>query len=140
MKHFPPKRKYKKNFKKYVKFQKPLYRQKLVYGNIGLRVLEFSKVSHYKLNALHKILTVMLQRKGQIWQKIYPMNPKTKKPLEVRMGKGKGNVEYWEQQIQPGIILFEITSNDLKLAYNGLFQIQKRLGLKSEIILKNDTL
>lgn len=65
------------------------------------------------------------------------MIPKTKKPLEVRMGKGKGNTHHWETSLKPGIILYEITTSDHKLALTGLNQVQKRLGVKSKIINKN---
>jgi len=137
MKHFPPRKKYKKNFSKYLSFKKLIKDSNLIYGNIGLQVLEYGKISHLRLNALKKILTFSLQRKGKIWLRIYPMIPKTKKPLEVRMGKGKGNVVFWEGQVKPGDLLFEITTLDSKLALKGLEQVQKRLGLNSKIIMKN---
>jgi len=137
MKHFPPRKKYKKNFSKYLSFKKLVKDSNLVYGNIGLQILEYGKISHLRLNALKKILTFSLQRKGKIWLRIYPMIPKTKKPLEVRMGKGKGNVAFWEGQVKPGDLLFEITTLDKKLALKGLEQVQKRLGLNSKIIIKN---
>ncbi len=137
MKHFPPRKKYKKNFSKYLSFKKLIKNSNLVYGNIGLQILEYGKISHLRLNALKKVLTFYLQRKGKIWLRIYPMIPKTKKPLEVRMGKGKGNVSFWEGQLKPGDLLFEITTLDTKLALKGLDQVKKRLGLKSKIITKS---
>ena len=140
MKHFPPKKKYRKNFNKHLSLKKIVKDKSLIYGNIGIQILEFGKISHFRLNALKKILNFYLQRKGKIWLKVYPMIPKTRKPLEVRMGKGKGNVEYWECSLQPGIILFELTVSDIKLALTGLKQVQKRLGLKSKIIYKNEIL
>ena len=140
MKHFPPRKKYKKNFSKHSSFRKTTQNNGLVYGNIGLQVAEYGKISHLRLNALKKILTFSLQRKGKIWLRVYPMIPKTKKPLEVRMGKGKGNLNYWETTIFPGEVLFELTTVDSKIAINGLKQVMKRLGLKSRIIYKYDQL
>lgn len=93
MKHFPPKKKYKKNFCRFLNLRQNCNENKLIYGNIGIKILEFGKISHLRLNALTKLLQFYLQRKGKIWLKVYPMIPKTKKPLEVRMGKGKGNVD-----------------------------------------------
>lgn len=138
MKHFPPKKKYKKNFNKYLSLKKTCEEKTLIYGNVGLQVLEFGKISHFRLNALKKLLNFYLQRKGKIWLKVYPMIPKTRKPLEVRMGKGKGNVDHWEAYVDPGLILFELSVADIKLGLTGLKQIQKRLGLKSKIIFKNE--
>jgi len=66
MKHFPPRKKYKKNFSKYLSFKKLIKDSNLIYGNIGLQVLEYGKISHLRLNALKKILTFSLQRKGKI--------------------------------------------------------------------------
>ena len=140
MKHFPTRKKYKKNFSKHLSFRKTTQNNGLVYGNIGLQVAEYGKISHLRLNALKKILTFSLQRKGKIWLRVYPMIPKTKKPLEVRMGKGKGNLNYWETTIFPGEVLFELTTVDSKIAINGLKQVMKRLGLKSRIIYKYDQL
>ena len=79
-----------------------------------------------------------MQRKGRTWLRIYPMIPKTKKPLEVRMGKGKGNIASWEAAVTPGTILFEVTSSNPKLIKDSLIHIQKKLGLKSKIISRND--
>ena len=140
MKHFLLRKKYKKNFSKHLSFRKTTQNNGLVYGNIGLQVAEYGKISHLRLNALKKILTFSLQRKGKIWLRVYPMIPKTKKPLEVRMGKGKGNLNYWETTIFPGEVLFELTTVDSKIAINGLKQVMKRLGLKSRIIYKYDQL
>ena len=107
---------------------------------MGIKILEYGKISHYKLNALTKLLTFYLQRKGKLWLRVYPMLPKTKKPLEVRMGKGKGKLSHWEIHVKPGLILYEITSLDIKICINGLKQIQKRLGLKTRIITNNEIL
>ena len=66
------------------------------------------------------------------------MVPKTKKPLEVRMGKGKGNVASWEATVIPGTILFEVTSSNFKLVKDSLLHVQKKLGLKSKLISRDD--
>ena len=70
--------------------------------------------------------------------RVYPIIPKTKKPLEVRMGKGKGNVTSWEAVVTPGTVLFEVTSSNIKLIKDSLLHIQKKLGLKSKLISRND--
>jgi large subunit ribosomal protein L16 len=140
MKHFPPKKKYRKHFKSHLSFKRITQTSKLLYGTIGLQILEYGKISHLQLNALKKLLVFSLQRKGKIWLRVYPMIPKTNKPLEVRMGKGKGNVSFWETSLYPGNILFEVTTNDLRLAEEGFLQLQKRLSFKSKIIRRNEQL
>lgn len=140
MKHFPPKKKFRKHFKKHLCFKRNINTSNLLYGVIGLQILEYGKISHLQLNALKKLLTFYLERKGKIWLRVYPMIPKTAKPLEVRMGKGKGNVSYWETSLYPGNILFEITTNELRYAEKGFLQVQKRLSFKSKIIKRNEIL
>ena len=140
MKHFPPKIKYKKKFRKTLVFRNRTINQSLEYGNYGIQLLEYGKIQSKQLEALQRIITFYMKKKGKIWMRVYPMFPFTKKPLEVRMGKGKGAVKGWEAEVYPGQVLYEIISTDNRLALNALEQALKRLQLEGRIIYKEPKL
>ena len=109
----------------------------VAFGRFGLVASDRGRITARQIEAARRAMTRHIKRGGNIWIRIFPDKPITKKPLEVRMGKGKGNVAFWEGQLKPGDLLFEITTLDKKLALKGLEQVQKRLGLNSKIIVKN---
>lgn len=78
------------------------------FGEFGLRASERGRITSRQLEAARRAVTRHIKRGGKIWIRIFPDKPITKKPLEVRQGKGKGNVEYWVALVQPGRMLFEI--------------------------------
>ena len=78
------------------------------FGEWGLKALEPGWVSARQLEAARRAITRYVKRGGKLWIRVFPDKPITKKPVEVRMGKGKGNVEYWVAAIQPGRVLYEI--------------------------------
>ena len=80
----------------------------LNFGEFGLKALEATWVTARQIEAARVAMTRHVKRGGKVWIRIFPDKPITKKPTEVRMGKGKGNVEYWVAQIQPGRMLYEI--------------------------------
>lgn len=88
----------------------------LNFGSIGLKALSPERVTARQIEAARRAITRHIRRQGKLWIRIFPDTPVTKKPLEVRQGKGKGNVEYWVAQIQPGRIMFEIEGVDEALA------------------------
>lgn len=81
---------------------------KVSHGEFGLKATDWSMLTARQIEAARKVLTRYVKRGGKLWIKIFPDKPITKKPLEVRMGSGKGNVEYWAAPVQPGRVLFEL--------------------------------
>jgi large subunit ribosomal protein L16 len=78
------------------------------FGEFGLKALDRGRLTARQIEAARRAMTRHIKRGGKIWIRIFPDVPVTKKPLEVRMGKGKGNVEYWVAKVQPGTVLYEM--------------------------------
>jgi len=81
---------------------------KVSFGEFGLKATTRGRITARQIEAARRAITRKVKRGGKVWIRIFPDKPITKKPLEVRQGKGKGNVEYWVAQIQPGRMLYEI--------------------------------
>ena len=81
---------------------------KLNFGSYGLKAIRPERVTARQIEAARRAITRHLRRAGRVWIRIFPDVPITKKPIEVRMGKGKGNVEYWVSKVQPGKVLYEM--------------------------------
>ncbi len=81
---------------------------KVSFGEFGLKSLETGRVTARQIEAARRAMTHFVKRGGKVWIRIFPDKPITKKPIEVRMGSGKGNVEYWVAQVQPGRMLYEM--------------------------------
>ena len=81
---------------------------KVSFGEYGLKALTRGRVTARQIEAARRAMTRHIKRGGKVWIRIFPDVPITKKPVEVRMGKGKGNVEYWVAKIQPGKVLYEM--------------------------------
>jgi len=89
---------------------------KVSFGEYGLKATGRGRLTARQIEAARRAMTRHIKRGGKIWIRIFPDKPVTKKPLEVRMGKGKGNVEYWVAQIQPGRMLYEMEGVDEDVA------------------------
>ena len=81
---------------------------KVSFGEYGLKAIGRGRLTARQIEAARRAMTRHVKRGGKIWIRVFPDKPITKKPLEVRMGKGKGNVEYWVCQVQPGRVLYEM--------------------------------
>jgi len=81
---------------------------KVIFGDFGLKAVERGRMTARQIESARRAMTRHVKRNGKIWIRVFPDKPITKKPLEVRQGKGKGNVEYWVALIQPGLVLFEM--------------------------------
>ena len=81
---------------------------KVSFGEYGLKTMDRGRVTARQIEAARRAINRYIRRGGKVWIRIFPDVPVTKKPLEVRMGKGKGNVEYWVAKVQPGRMLYEI--------------------------------
>jgi large subunit ribosomal protein L16 len=89
---------------------------KVSFGDFGLKAITRGRLTARQIEAARRAITRHVKRGANIWIRVFPDKPITKKPLEVRQGKGKGNVEYWVAQIQPGRMLYEIQGVDEELA------------------------
>ncbi len=103
----PKRTKHRKQFRGTMK-GKALRGNKISYGEYGIVALEPCWVTSNQIEAARVAMTRYVKRNGKVWIKIFPNKPVTKKPLEVRMGKGKGSVEYWVAVVKPGRVMFEI--------------------------------
>jgi len=103
---------------------------KISFGEFGLKAVERGRMTARQIEAARRAMTRHVKRGGKIWIRVFPDKPITKKPLEVRQGKGKGNVEYWVAQIQPGKILFEMEGVSKELAMEAFKLASRKLPFK----------
>ena len=108
--------------------------EKLSFGDFGLKTLEAAWITDRQIEAARIAMTRHVKRGGKIWIRVFPDKPVTKKPLEVRMGKGKGNVEYWVAQIQPGKVLYEIEGVTEELAREAFALAAAKLPLATSFV------
>ena len=107
-------------------------------GTFGIKSLDSSFVTARQIEAARIAATRYMKREGSMWIKIFPDKPITKKPLEVRMGKGKGAVEYWAAVVKPGRILFEIGGVPLDVAKEALRLAAQKLPVRTKFIVARD--
>ncbi len=107
-------------------------------GTFGIKSLDSSFVTARQIEAARIAATRYMKREGSLWIKIFPDKPITKKPLEVRMGKGKGAVEYWAAVVKPGRILFEIGGVPFDVAKEALRLASQKLPVKTKFIVARD--
>ncbi len=107
---------------------------KVSFGEFGLQSLELGTITARQIEAARIAMTRYIKRGGKIWIKIFPDKSYTKKPLEVRQGKGKGSVEYWGAPVQPGRVLYEIGGIDIELAKEALRLAASKLPIKTRFV------
>jgi len=107
-------------------------------GMFGIKSLDYSFITSRQIEAARIAATRFMKREGQLWIKIFPDKPITKKPLEVRMGKGKGAVEYWAAVVKPGRIMFEVGGVPLAVAKEALRLAAQKLPVKTKFITARD--
>ena len=110
----------------------------LLKGSFGLKSLDEGWITNRQIESARIALTRYMKREGQVWIKIFPDKPITKKPAEVRMGKGKGNPEGWVAVIKPGTILFEIDGVPSDVANEALRLASQKMPCKCKIITRHD--
>ena len=103
------------------------------FGTIALKSTEHGKLNSKQIQTLVQLINKKLKKKGKIKLNIFPNTPVTKKPTEARMGKGKGNVDFWIYKIRPGIFVCEIETHFISLAKKVLRLVQIRLPIKTKI-------
>ena len=106
----------------------------LDFGAFGLKATSRGQITSRQIEAARRAMTRHVKRGAKIWIRIFPDKPITKKPLEVRMGKGKGNVEYWVAQIQPGRVMFEIEGVDEALAREAFSLASAKLPFETSFV------
>ena len=106
----------------------------LAFGNIALKAVEAGRINSRQIEAARITSTRKIKRQGKIWIRVFPAKPLTAKPLETRMGKGKGPVDQWVMNIKPGRIIFEMAGVDESLAREALILAMHKLPFKTKII------
>ena len=107
---------------------------KVSFGEFGLKATGRGRITARQIEAARRTMTRHVKRGGKIWIRVFPDKPITQKPLEVRQGKGKGNVEYWVAQIQPGKVLFEMEGVSEKLANEAFTLAAAKLPLATTFV------
>ena len=111
---------------------------RLAFGSFGIKALEECWMTARQIEAARIAVTRYMKRQGQVWIRIFPDKPVTKKPAEVRMGKGKGGVEYWAATVSPGRILFECDGVDEAMAREAMRLAAQKLPIKTKFIIRRD--
>jgi large subunit ribosomal protein L16 len=110
----------------------------LNFGNYGLKAIEPERVTARQIEAARRALTRHMKRQGRVWIRVFPDVPVTKKPTEVRMGKGKGGVEFWAAKVKPGRIMFEIDGVGEDVAKEALRLAAMKLPIKCRFVVRED--
>ena len=106
----------------------------LNYGQFGLKALEPERIIGKQIEAARVALTRYMKRTGKVWTRIFPNIPVSKKPTEVRMGKGKGAPEYYACRVKPGRIIFEVDGVTEEVAREALYKASAKLPIKTKFI------
>ncbi len=108
------------------------------FGEYGLLALEPGWVTARQIEAARRTLVHAMKRRGKVWIRIFPDKPYTQKPPETRMGKGKGNVEYWVAVVKPGRVMFEIGGLDEANAREALGLARRKFAIKTKVVARHD--
>lgn len=106
------------------------------FGSYGLKALTPDRVTARQIEAARRALTRFMKRQGRVWIRIFPDVPVSKKPAEVRQGKGKGSVEYWVCRVKPGRIIFEVDGVSADMAREGFALAAAKLPIKTKVIAR----
>lgn len=110
----------------------------LAFGTFGIKSMEAAWITSRQIESARIAVTRYMQRQGQVWIRIFPDKPVTKKPAEVRMGKGKGSPEYWVAVVRPGRILFEIEGVSIDKAKEALRLAAQKLPVHTKFVVRRD--
>ena len=106
----------------------------LNFGSYGMKALQPERITARQIEAARRAITRHIKRQGRVWIRIFPDLPVTKKPTEVRMGKGKGSVEFWAAKVKPGRIIFEIDGVTEEVAREALYKASAKLPIKTKFV------
>ncbi|MEM0938042.1 MAG: 50S ribosomal protein L16 [Pseudomonadota bacterium] len=110
----------------------------LNFGSFGLKAIQPERVTARQIEAARRAMTRHMKRQGRVWIRIFPDVPVTSKPTEVRMGKGKGSVDYWAAKVKPGRVMFEIDGVSDVIAEEALRLAAMKLPIKTRIVRRED--
>jgi len=110
----------------------------IAFGSFGLKSLEPGWITSRQIEAARITMTRHMKRQGQVWIRIFPDKPVTKKPAEVRMGKGKGSPEYWVAIVKPGTILFESDGVPVEVAQESFRLAANKLAIRTKFVVRRD--
>lgn len=135
----PKKTKYKKEQKKiqFKRIRKPYSLNNIFFGQIGLKATSFGILTQKQIEMLKNTINKYIKKTGKLKINIFAFSPLTKKPLEVRMGKGKGAVNSWIAKIRSGTMICEIKTNKYTTAIKALSSVKYKLPFKSKILIEN---
>ncbi|MDR0677856.1 MAG: 50S ribosomal protein L16 [Holosporaceae bacterium] len=109
---------------------------RLSFGSYGLKAIEPARVTAAQIEAARRTITRCMKRVGKVWIRIYPDLPVTQKPAEVRMGSGKGSVEYWACRVYPGTVMFEMDGVSESVAHDALSLAAAKLPMLTKIVAR----
>ena len=110
----------------------------LAFGSFGIKSLENKWITGRQIEAARIAMTRYTKRGGQVWIKIFPDKPITARPADTRMGKGKGNVDYWVAVVKPGIVMFELGGVDEEVAREAMRLAANKLPIKCKFVVKEE--
>ena len=110
------------------------------FGDYGLQALEPCWMTSNQIEAARVAMTRHVKRGGQVWMRVFPDKPVTKKPAETRMGSGKGNPEFWVAVVKPGRVLFELTFPNEEVARSAMSKAIQKLPIKARIITREEAI
>jgi large subunit ribosomal protein L16 len=108
----------------------------LTFGSFGLKALEPERVTARQIEAARRAMTREMKRQGRVWIRVFPDVPVTKKPTEVRMGKGKGGIEFWAAKVKPGRIMFELDGVSETVAREALRLAAAKLPIRTRFVAR----
>ncbi|MDB9808815.1 MAG: 50S ribosomal protein L16 [Loktanella sp.] len=110
----------------------------LNFGTYGLKAIEPERITARQIEAARRAMTRHMKRQGRVWIRIFPDTPVTSKPVEVRMGKGKGSIDFWACKVKPGRVMFEIDGVDEVTAREALRLAAMKLPIKTRTVVRED--
>jgi large subunit ribosomal protein L16 len=110
----------------------------IAFGSFGLKALEPKWITNRQIEAARQAMTRHMKREGNVWIRIFPDKPITRKPAEVRMGKGKGNLEFWAAVVKPGCIMFECDGVSMQTAKEAMELAAQKLPIATKFVVRHD--
>ena len=110
----------------------------IAFGSFGLKAMEPKWINNRQIEAARQAMTREMKREGNVWIRIFPDKPITRKPAEVRMGKGKGSLEFWAAVVKPGLLMFEIEGVSLEVAKAAMGLAAQKLPIRTKFVVRHD--
>jgi large subunit ribosomal protein L16 len=108
------------------------------FGQFGLKALQPERITSRQIEAARRAMTRHMKRQGRVWIRIFPDTPVSKKPTEIRMGKGKGSVEYWAAKVKPGRVMFEVDGISEAVAREAFYLAAMKLPIQCKFVTRED--